>query len=64
MGVTVVKVRGNRIYYMPTCDAIRQRTVDLNIVALFEQQGICFGREPQPYEPEFVPVEGDLERHL
>ncbi len=63
-GVTVVKVRGNRIYYMPTCDAIRQRTVDLNIVALFEQQGICFGREPQPYEPEFVPVEGDLERHL
>lgn len=63
-GVTVVKVRGRRIYYMPTRDAIKQRTVDLNIVSLFEQQGICFGREPVPYEPDFVEIHPPLERHL
>jgi 6-phosphofructokinase 1 len=63
-GVTVVKVRGRRIYYMPTRDAIKQRTVDLNIVSLFEQQGICFGREPVPYEPDFVETPPPVERHL
>ncbi len=63
-GVTVVKVRGRKVYYMPTKDAIKQRLVDLNIVSLFEQQGICFGRKPRPYEADFVPVEGELERHL
>lgn len=63
-GVTVVKVRGKRVYYMPTREAIRQRTVDLSLVSLFEQQGICFGREPVLYEPEFVAVKGHIERHL
>ncbi len=63
-GITVVKVRGRKIYYMPTKEAIRQRSVDLNVVALFEQQGICFGREPRMYEPEFIKAEGEIERHL
>ncbi|GBE33851.1 6-phosphofructokinase 1 [bacterium BMS3Bbin06] len=63
-GITVVKVRGRKIYYMPTKEAIKQRSVDLNVVALFEQQGICFGREPRMYEPEFIKAEGEIERHL
>ncbi len=63
-GVTVVKVRGNTIYYMPTIKAIEQRAVDLNIIPLFEQQGICFGRKAGAFDAEFVPVKGDVERHL
>lgn len=52
--VTVVDVQGGRIQYMPTERAIKQRHVDVNLVALFEQMGFCFGRKPQPYEPSFT----------
>lgn len=51
--VTVVDVQGGRIQYMPTERAIKQRHVDVNQVALFEQMGFCFGRKAQPYEPAF-----------
>ncbi len=64
VGVTVVKVRGAKILYMKTADAIKQREVDLAQVALFERQGICFGREPFQFEPEFVEVEGHIDRDL
>jgi 6-phosphofructokinase 1 len=52
-GVTVVGVDGQEIRCMPTEQAIRQRYVDLDQVALFEQLGICFGRSPAPYSPRF-----------
>jgi 6-phosphofructokinase 1 len=61
--VTVVKVEGGKIYYMPTGEAIKQKYVDLDIVSLHEQQDICFGREPVPYDPEFVFVEENIDRH-
>jgi len=63
-GVTVVKVRGKKIYYMRTSDAIEQRRVDLDLIPLFEQQGICFGRKPEEYEPEVELLSGGIERHL
>ncbi|HDO22764.1 MAG TPA: 6-phosphofructokinase [Nitrospirae bacterium] len=63
-GVTVVKIRGNKIYYMTTIDAIKQRRVNLSLVPLFEAQGVCFGREPLPYKPDFIHIKGEIERHL
>ncbi len=63
-GVTVVGVEGTNIRYMPTSDAIEQRHVDLDLVSLYENLGICFGRKPQAYAPEFEEVKGAIERPL
>ncbi|MEK7238013.1 MAG: 6-phosphofructokinase, partial [Nitrospirota bacterium] len=38
-GNTVIKVRGAKIFYKSTAEVIKQRHVDLNIVALYEQLG-------------------------
>ena len=43
-GYTVVNVVGDKIYYMPTSEAIKRKEVDLDEVALFESLGTCFGR--------------------
>lgn len=45
-GVTLVSVVGKEIRYMKTAEAIKQRHVDLNQVALHEALGTCFGRTP------------------
>ncbi len=64
-GVTVVEEKGNRISYMKTEEAIKQRHVDLDEVAIYEQMGKCFGRIPPEYDPEFVDVTGrPIHRHL
>jgi 6-phosphofructokinase 1 len=63
-GMTVTKVLGRSVYYMPTHEVIKQRHVDLEELALFEQIGICFGRKPVEYKPEFKAVEGAIERYL
>ena len=51
-GVTVVDVNDKKIEYTDTAQVIKQRTVDLNEIALYETLGVCFGREPQKFEPE------------
>jgi len=61
-GVTVVKVVGKHISYMDTHEAIKQRHVDLEQVALYEQLGVCCGRVPIDYEPEFVRATGSVDR--
>lgn len=63
-GNTVVNVDGNRIYYLPTPEAIKRREVDITELALFESLGTCFGRIPQKYEYRLVEVKGHIERHL
>ena len=63
-GVTIVGVKGRKIRYIDTQEAIRQRHVNLDLVALYEAMGICFGREPQPFQPQFEEVKGEVERHL
>lgn len=63
-GNTIVNVEGNKISYMPTSGAIKQRGVDINEIALFESLGTCFGRKPQEYEHEFVEVRGTVQRHI
>jgi len=61
---TIVNVDGEKIYYVPTSEAIKQRPVDVSELALFEDLGICFGRKPEKYMPEFVMASGDIPRHL
>ncbi len=63
-GVTVVSADGTKIRYMSTAEAIKQRHVDLNLVALYENLGICFGRELQAYTPDFEEIKGEIERPL
>jgi len=61
-GVTVVDVEGEKVRYIPTAEAIKQRHVDLRQVCLFESLGICFGREPQPWKPVFEEAKGTISR--
>lgn len=63
-GVTVTGIAGGKIQYMETAAAIKQRHVDLNVVALHEQLGTCFGREVQDSTLESEKKEGTVERFL
>jgi 6-phosphofructokinase 1 len=61
-GVTVVKVIGNHVTYMETHAAIKPRHVDLEQVALYEALGVCFGRIPVEYKPDFIRATGAIDR--
>lgn len=61
-GVTIVDVKGSLIRYMKTQDAIKQRHVDLNQVAWYENMGVCFGRNPGEIKPEFIEITGTPDR--
>ncbi len=63
-GVTVVGVNGTKIKYMNTQEAIKQRQVNLDTVALYEKMGICFGRKPAPIKPNFEEIKTKIERYL
>jgi 6-phosphofructokinase 1 len=63
-GVTVVGIEGTEVKYIPTKDAIVQRFVDLDEVTFHESLGVCFGREPDEYNPEFKQHEGKIHRYM
>ncbi|HOW36323.1 MAG TPA: 6-phosphofructokinase [Candidatus Omnitrophota bacterium] len=63
-GVTFVGLSDSKVRYIETAEAIKQRFVDLNVVAFHETLGVCFGRKPGKIQPEFVKVTGRIERHL
>ena len=63
-GVTVVGVEHDRVTYMPTTEAIKQRHVDINEIEFYESLGICFGRNPIEYRPKFVKHEGLVHRYM
>ncbi len=63
-GNTVVDVKGNKIRYMPTPEAIKRREVDIDELALFESLGTCFGRKPAEYKPEMMEEHRMIERSL
>lgn len=63
-GVSIVGLSGNTIRYMDTKEAIKQRYVDLNLVSLYENLGVCFGRTPTKNEFKFAKVVGPIDRHL
>ncbi|MCP4653495.1 MAG: 6-phosphofructokinase [Candidatus Omnitrophica bacterium] len=64
VGVTVIGVNGDQVCYMPAAEAIKQRHVDLNQVAVFEKMGICFGRKPQAFKPQFKKIEDQVQRYM
>ena len=63
-GITVSGIKGKKIQYMATVDAIKQRHVDLDIVAIYEQLGICFGRKKPVINPEFEEISGAIDRYM
>lgn len=63
-GVTVAGVRGDEINYIKTEDAIKQRHVDLNQIAIYENLGICFGRKPKKVSFKFKEIKGIPERYM
>lgn len=56
-GVTITGVVDGKIEYISTDEAIKQRHVNEEMVKFYESMGICFGRKPHPYKPEFVDIE-------
>ena len=63
-GVTVVDVKGKDIRYMNTKNAIKARHVDLDLVTLHENMGVCFGRKSTKPAPIFKEITTQPERHL
>ena len=63
-GVTVTGINNGKICYLPTQEAIKQRHVDLNTVAIFEQMGLCFGRKPAAIAPTFEEIKGTVQRYM
>jgi 6-phosphofructokinase 1 len=63
-GNSVVNVEGNKIFYMPTSEAIKRREVDIDEITLFESLGTCFGRKPQKFEYQFIEAKTPIDRHL
>lgn len=64
VGVTVVGVESTQISYIPTEEAIKQRYVDLDEIAFHEALGVCFGRKPVEYKPQFVQHTGKIHRYM
>lgn len=63
-GVTVVGIEHEEVTYLPTKQAIEQRYVDINEVELYENLGVCFGREPVEYNPKFIEQKGLIHRYM
>jgi 6-phosphofructokinase len=62
--VTVTGLRHGKIEYIPTAEAIKQRHVDLNTVALYEKLGLCFGRVAADTTLSFAQKQEAIERFL
>ena len=63
-GVSAINVTDGVIQYAKTEDVIKQRHVNLNDVAYFENLGVCFGREPQEVDIKFEEHTGAFERFM
>ena len=63
-GMTIAGISGNKIRYINTQEAIKQRHVNLDFVSLHETMGVCFGRKPGVFTPETEEIKGEVERYL
>jgi 6-phosphofructokinase 1 len=63
-GYTVTNIKGNKVSYMQTAEAIKRRAVDVKELALYESLGICFGRKPEEFKPELVEERREIDRAL
>ena len=62
IGVTVVGIQGGKVFYMSTKEAIAQRFVNTDQVAIYEAQGICYGRQPGKMNTNVEKISGLPER--
>jgi len=63
-GVTVTGIKDGKINYIKTHKAIKQRFVDLNMVSFYETMGVCFGRKPEKFTPEFEEIDAPVCNYL
>ncbi|MBL7196875.1 MAG: 6-phosphofructokinase [Candidatus Omnitrophica bacterium] len=63
-GVTVASVSGQEILYMKIEQAIQQRRVDLNQIAIHESLGKCFGRKPKKFSLKPKEIKDSPERYM
>jgi len=63
-GVSVVDVKQGKIEYMKTDKLIKQRYVDLQDIAFFENLGMSFGRESIEIKFDLIEKKGYVERFL
>jgi 6-phosphofructokinase 1 len=62
-GMTVSGITNGKIRYIDTKEAIKQRLVDTDQVALYEALGTCFGRKPEKINTEIEKLTEAMERH-
>ncbi|MBU0634660.1 MAG: 6-phosphofructokinase [Candidatus Omnitrophica bacterium] len=63
-GVTFVRVGGNKIKYIDTQDAIKQRHVDIERINFYECLGVNFGRKPAKPSFDFEKATLPIDRYL
>ncbi len=63
-GVTVAGINEGTVRYMDTKEAIQQRFVDVNQVAIYEAMGMCFGRIAPKAQTKTEKLSGKTERHF
>ena len=63
-GVTVARLSEDKVIYMKTAHAIKERSASLPRVAIHESMGICFGRKPEKINYEFSESSGHIDRYL
>jgi 6-phosphofructokinase 1 len=63
-GMTIWNVDEGEVRYIPTKEAIKQRHVNLDTVALHEALGVSFGRKAAPLTPKFYEKKGVVDRYL
>jgi 6-phosphofructokinase 1 len=63
-GVTVSCICNGKIQYVKTPKAIEQRFVDLEVVSLHEQLGMCFGRPPKEVKLKSEELKSQVKRYL
>ena len=52
-GVTVTGVDKGKVNFMNTKEAIKQRFVNKDMIAFYENMGVCFGRNPCKYNGDY-----------
>jgi len=62
-GVTIAGINNGKIRYIDTKEAIKQRLVDTDQVAIYEAMGICFGRVAGKVHTKAEKLTGTIERH-
>jgi len=62
-GVTVAGINNGNIRYIDTKEAIKQRLVNIDQVAIYEAMGTCFGRAPEKVKVKTEKLAQAMERH-